>query len=64
MPHPAWGGSSYPWVSGHVLGFIIVGAVCLIAFGLYGKPNVLLLTKESLTRTQNLLLHWRHRYFP
>lgn len=30
-----WGGSTYPWSSGQVLGSLIVGCVGLVAFGLY-----------------------------
>lgn len=33
----SWGGQNSPWKSGQVIGTVVVGAVLLIAFGLYGK---------------------------
>jgi hypothetical protein len=38
----AWGGVSYPWKSAHVIATIVVGAVALVAFVLYGKSSPLL----------------------
>ena len=32
----AWGSGTYPWKSAHVIATIVVGAVTLIAFVLYG----------------------------
>jgi len=32
-----WGGVDYPWVSAHVLSFLIVGFVLMIVFGLWEK---------------------------
>ncbi|KAN0077834.1 hypothetical protein V8E54_006138 [Elaphomyces granulatus] len=31
----AWGGSTYPWTSAHVLAPLIIGAVCFISFFVY-----------------------------
>ncbi|CRG91040.1 hypothetical protein PISL3812_08088 [Talaromyces islandicus] len=33
--YKAWGGSSYPWNSGHVVGVLVVGFVSLVAFEIY-----------------------------
>jgi len=35
----SWGGTVYPWVSGHVLGTLISGIFTLIGFGFYGKSQ-------------------------
>ena len=35
----SWGSGTYPWKSAHVIATIVVGAVALIVFVLYGKPN-------------------------
>jgi hypothetical protein len=32
----AWGEGTYPWNSAHVIATIVIGAVALIAFVLYG----------------------------
>jgi len=32
----SWGGSSYPWNSAHVIATVVIGAVALIVFVLYG----------------------------
>ncbi|KAI9696209.1 MAG: hypothetical protein M1836_005762 [Candelina mexicana] len=32
----SWGGTSYSWTSGHVLGTIITGVVAILAFAFYG----------------------------
>lgn len=31
----SWGGSLYPWKSGHVIGTIVIGFLALVAFVLY-----------------------------
>ncbi len=36
----AWGSGTYPWKSAHVIATIVVGAVVLIIFVLYGKSTV------------------------
>jgi MFS family permease len=36
----SWGGTQYPWKSGHVIGFIVGGAVLLIIFIFYGKSSM------------------------
>jgi MFS family permease len=36
----AWGGSVYPWKSAHVIATIVVGAVALVLFVLYGKSKI------------------------
>ncbi len=33
----AWGGSAYPWHSGHVISSLVVGFIALIAFVIYGE---------------------------
>lgn len=35
----AWGSGTYPWKSAHVVATIVVGAVALIAFVLYGSSS-------------------------
>lgn len=44
-----WGGNAYPWKSVRVILFLILGALLLIAFGIYGMQKL----KEGL---QELLL--------
>jgi hypothetical protein len=31
----AWGGSTYPWTSAHVLAPLIIGAICFVLFFVY-----------------------------
>ena len=33
----SWGGTQYPWKSGHVIGMILGGAATLVIFVLYGE---------------------------
>lgn len=40
----SWGGSSYPWDSAHVIATIVVGFCLCVAFVLYGKFSVSLIT--------------------
>lgn len=35
----AWGGSRFPWHSGHVIGCIVSGAAALVGFVFYGKRS-------------------------
>lgn len=32
-----WGGNKYAWGSAHVISTVVVGAVCLIVFVVYGE---------------------------
>lgn len=49
----AWGGSSYAWSSGHIVGVLVVGFVSLVAFALYGTFSVL--TYHSYMSTDNCI---------
>ena len=33
----SWGGSKYPWKSAEVLATIVIGAILLVLFGLWGN---------------------------
>jgi hypothetical protein len=34
-----WAGGTYPWPNGHVIALLVVGAVSMIAFALYGTSH-------------------------
>jgi hypothetical protein len=40
-----WGGGTYAWASGQVIGLLVVGVLAIIAFILYGRPVLSFLEK-------------------
>ncbi|KAI9767505.1 MAG: hypothetical protein M1835_007033 [Candelina submexicana] len=50
----SWGGTSYSWTSGHVLGTIITGVVALLAFAFYGIAHDAPLEDRMVTLKQSV----------
>jgi MFS family permease len=53
----AWGEGTYPWSSAHVISTIVVGAIALVAFVLYGRSNPFFPSSTLLTKTLDAYVH-------